>query len=219
MRLLAFDTSGPALSAAVGDGDRLLAWRYEALARGHAERLLPTLSSVLAEAGWRWAEVEFVAVTIGPGNFTGLRAAIAVARALALSLGCPVLGLGTLDVLAEATADPADPRPILALLDARRDELYAQRFTAAAEPLEPPALARTEEAAALGRGCRLVGEPTAVAGEGSPQTADARDLLTLARRRLAAGATPTAGVALRPLYLRPPDARPGAGASLLPAAS
>lgn len=224
MRLLAFDTSSTALSAAAGDGARLLAWRHEALARGHAERLLPTLAAVLAEAGWRWAEVDVVTVTVGPGNFTGLRAGIAVARALTLSLGCSALGLGTLEVLAEAAAktEPDDPRPILALLDARRAELYAQRFTASAQPLEPPALVRAEDVEALAAGCRLVGEPAALATapcEGLMRSVDARDLLTLAHRRLAAGAAAARGQTLRPLYLRPPDARPGAGASLLPAAS
>lgn len=224
MRLLAFDSSGPALSAACDLDGRLLAHRHRRLERGHAEHLLPLLAELLAEAGWRWQAIELVAVTLGPGSFTGLRAGIAVARALGLASGCPTLGLGTLEVLAEAeaAAAPDDPRPILALIDARRDEVYAQRCGAGLVPLEEPALLPAAAVPALAHGCRLVGTPAAWAAAGlagRTQDADARDLARLARRRLAAGAVPAAATTLRPLYLRPPDARPGAGASLLVEAS
>jgi tRNA threonylcarbamoyladenosine biosynthesis protein TsaB len=219
LRVLAFDTSGPALSAAAGLRGRVLAHGHESpLARGHAERLLPMLASVMAEAGWRWRDLELVAVTLGPGNFTGLRAGIAVARALSLALGCPALGLGTLDLLAQSAAAgqvPTDPRPILALLDARREEVYAQRFAPDLSPLDAPALLPRSAVAGMAASCRpAVTDADAASGWG-----DARDLLRLAWRRLGEGVAPVAGTALRPLYLRSPDARPGAGASLLAAVS
>jgi tRNA threonylcarbamoyladenosine biosynthesis protein TsaB len=228
LRILAFDTSGPALSAAAGTDGAVLAHRHEALTRGHAERLLPMLTAVLAEAGWAWPTVELVAVTAGPGNFTGLRAGIAVARALGLALGCPVLGLGTLEVVAQAAAAArrrggAD-RPVLAVLDARRGELYAQAFAADLAPQGPPALlTRDELGGSMASADVLAGDPAAWAGTGREGIAvgpNACDLLTLASARLAAGAArPTAGTALRPLYLRLPDARVGAGAPLLAAAA
>lgn len=202
MRILAFDTSGPALSAAATEGGRLLAWHREDLPRGHAERLLPALTDLLAEAGWRWAEVELVAVTQGPGNFTGLRAGIAVARALGLALGIPVLGLGTLEVMAHGSGSGG---PSVAVLDARRGEAYAQRFAADLAPETAPELVPV--ALLLPDGYRLI--------DAGP---DALALASLAAARLAAGVVPGPGTALRPLYLRPPDARLGAGASLLPAA-
>ena len=220
MRLLAFDTSGQALSAACALDGRLLGHRRQRLDRGHAERLLPVLSELLAETGWRWDQIELVAVTLGPGSFTGLRAGIAVARALGLTPGCLALGLGTLEVLAEAAsaAAPDDPRPIAALIDARRGEVYGQRFKAGLAPLAEAALLPATAVPELARGCRLVGTPaawTAVGLDGLDRDADARDLARLAWRRLAAGVAPAAATDLRPLYLRAPDARPGAGASLL----
>lgn len=205
LRLLAFETSGAALSAAVAEGGRLVACRHEDRVRGHAERLLPMLQQVLATAGWGWRSIELVVVTLGPGNFTGLRAGIAVARGLSLALGCPALGLGTLEVMAQAEAGrQPDAGPMQALLDARRGEVYAQPFADDLTPLDEPRLLPEAEAAALPY--RRAAFPP-----------DARSLALLAAHRLMGGAQPAAGSTLRPLYLRAPDARPGAGASLLSA--
>jgi tRNA threonylcarbamoyladenosine biosynthesis protein TsaB len=228
LRLLAFDTSGPSLSVAAHEAGRLV-HRAEALTRGHAERLLPLLRVVMAEAGWRWQEIGLVAVTLGPGNFTGLRAGIAVARALHLSLGCRTLGVGTLEVIARGGAEQAGRRglPILATLDARRGEVYAQRFAADATPLEAPAILAREALLAMlgGDACLVAGDvapwlPAEVrdAHEVVESGPDARYLVQAARRRLASDADPAPGAALRPLYIRPPDARPSAGASLVAAA-
>lgn len=203
LRLLAFETSGAALSAAAAEGERLVAYRHEDGVRGHAERLLPVLQQVLATAGWGWRSIELVAVTLGPGNFTGLRAGIAVARGLSLALGCPALGLGTLEVMAQAEAErQPDAGPMQALLDARRGEVYAQPFAEDLTPLDVPRLLTEAKAASLPY--RRAAMPP-----------DARSLALLAAHRLAGGAEATAGSTLRPLYLRAPDARPGAGASLL----
>jgi tRNA threonylcarbamoyladenosine biosynthesis protein TsaB len=227
LRLLAFDTSGAAISAAAADNNTLLAVRHEPLARGHAERLLPLLVDVLAQSGWTWCDLDMVVVSAGPGNFTGLRAGIAVARSLALALQCPVLGIGTLELLAEAgaAAAPDNRLPLEALLDARRDEVYRQRFTAEIVPLSLPVLEPVTVAAAGGRGdCILIGDAAASVAarrgcddrviEAAP---DARYLVAAARRRLAGGEVAGSGRLLRPVYLRQPDARMGAGASLLAA--
>jgi tRNA threonylcarbamoyladenosine biosynthesis protein TsaB len=219
-RLLAFDTSGPCLSAAAALGPKLVVHRREPLARGHAERLLPTLQAVMAEAGWRWPDLDLVAVTLGPGNFTGLRAGIAVARALSLTLGCPTLGLGTLETVAEA-AGPGE-LPVLVAMDARRDELYTQLFAADLTPLDLPELVQRQALLARIQGpCRLVGDaaPMLAAQPESVHEAvesgpDARYAARLAWRRLESGALAGPGSALRPLYIRPPDAKVSAGASL-----
>lgn len=222
MRVLAFDTSGPDLSAAVGEVGKVLARAHERLERGHADRLLPSLGEILAETGWHWQDVELVAVVVGPGNFTGLRAGIAVARALSLALGCRVLGLGALELVAEAAARAgAAGRPILAVRDARRGELYAQPFGPGLEPFGPATLVpRDALAGAAKPGWVIAGDGVALAGIDlavAETVPDGRDLLALVWRRLAAGALPGEGTELKPLYLRPPDARPGAGASLLAA--
>ena len=227
MRLLAFDTSGAAISAVTAQDGALLSARRESLARGHAERLLPLLWEVLAQGGWSWRDIELVVVTEGPGNFTGLRAGIAVARALSLALGCPVLGIGTLELAAEAgvAAAPENRLPILALLDARRGEVYAQRFAADLAPLTEPALAPLASATAdLPSPCLIVGDAAAsmLGRTGHDDRVievdlDARYLARAAWRRLAGGAVAGPGTMLRPVYLRQPDARIGAGASLLAA--
>lgn len=227
MRLLAFDTAGPAISGAAGQDGALLSTRRELPGRGQAERILPMLGEVLAEAGWAWSAIELVVVTEGPGNFTGLRTGIGVARALALALDCPVLGIGTLELLAEAGAAraPGNARPIHAVLDARRGELYAQRFAADRSPLSPPALVPATEPLADGAAPRLlVGDAAALQAVRGPcddgvieVAPDARYLAAAAWRRLASGAERGARAMPKPVYLRRPDARLGAGASLLPA--
>jgi tRNA threonylcarbamoyl adenosine modification protein YeaZ len=224
LRLLAFDTSGAALSAAAAQDVAILAARHEALGRGHAERLLPMLEEVMAAAAWSWRDLDLVVVTVGPGNFTGLRAGIATARALALALERPVLAVGTLELAAESALDPSDARPIQVILDARRSEVYAQRFSAALVPFDEPALLSLDQVFAESLpDWRLVGDSVPGldewwGGHTMIETRlDARNLVRAAHRRLAGGAEPVAGTALRPLYLRPPDARVNAGASLLAA--
>lgn len=112
------------------------AWCHEPIGRGQAERLLPLLGEVMAEAGWAWGDLGLVAVTAGPGTFTGLRAGISVARALGLALECPVLGVGTLEIVAAAAmaSRPEVARPWIVAIDARRDEVYTQRFAADFDP-------------------------------------------------------------------------------------
>jgi tRNA threonylcarbamoyladenosine biosynthesis protein TsaB len=232
LRLLAFNTSGPSISAAAAEGEVVRAWRREELARGHAERLLPLLREVIAEAGWSWPELGLLAVAVGPSNFTGLRAGVAVARALGLALGCPALGPGTLEAIAQGAAaqTTGNARPIVAVVDARRDDVYAQRFSSRLDALGPPVL--------LARDRLLVDiprEPCLLAGDGAAAWArerrgvsgddlveadsDARYVAAAARRRLVGGEAPGAGTALRPAYVRPPDARASAGASLVTAFS
>ena len=226
MRLLAFDTAGPAIAAVAVEAGVPRAWYDEQLGRGHAERLLPLLSDLLAEARWSWRHVEVVAVGTGPGNFTGIRAGLAVARALGLALGCRCLGVSSLALLAESAAGMASGHgPIDAVIDARRDEIYAQRFDGdllpATEPLLVPAAAFAEILPGPGI---LVGDAAAdlsrSARRGDPAMLGARDSLTLARlagRQLERGEAAAPAGTIRPTYVRSPDARPDAGASLIPA--
>lgn len=225
MRVLALDSSGPDLSAAAADEGNLRACRRETLGRGHAERILPMLAALLPQAGWRWPDIELIAVTLGPGNFTGLRAGIAVARALCLALDRPALGIGTLETVAQAAAAAGLPpcRELLVAMDARREEVYAQRFDHELTPLDEPAL-QAPAGLRIGAGCILVGDraPAIAAAIGGRHAAmaaapDAAAVAMAAWRRLRQGVAPMPGTALRPVYVRPPDARPGAGASLLAA--
>lgn len=120
--VLAFDTSAAFCAAALLSGDKVTL-KIEAMDKGQAERLLPLLEELLAETGTAWADVTALAVGTGPGNFTGVRIAVAAARGLALSLGIPAIGVTRLEALAHGL-----PRPLWVVEDARRGEVYAQRF-------------------------------------------------------------------------------------------
>lgn len=120
--ILAFDTSAAHCAAALLSGDRL--WlKTEAMEKGQAERLMPLIAELLAEAGMALADVGAVAVGTGPGNFTGVRISVAAARGLALGLGVPAIGVTRLEAAAFGL-----PRPVTVIEDARRGEVYVQRF-------------------------------------------------------------------------------------------
>ena len=205
------DTSLEACSVAVaGDrGESVLA--SEVIGRGHAERLFGMIDTAMREAALGFPDLDRVAVTVGPGSFTGLRVGIAAARGFALALGRPAVGIGTLDVHAAHARAIAGARPVLALLDARRDELYGQAFDPEGRPLHPPMVASAETLA------REVRAGMVIAGSGAPMVAalvpdaevahtlSAPDIATLLALALAA---PDPVSPPRPLYLRAPDAKP-----------
>lgn len=131
MILLAIETSTEACSVAVLRGDEVVE-RFELAPRRHAELVLPWCGQVLEEAGVARSQLDAIAVSRGPGAFTGVRLGIAVAQGLALGLDRPLLPVSTLAVLAMEAARLAAPvvgRPrVLATLDARMQEVYAGRF-------------------------------------------------------------------------------------------
>uniref|UniRef100_A4WUV6 Peptidase M22, glycoprotease n=1 Tax=Cereibacter sphaeroides (strain ATCC 17025 / ATH 2.4.3) TaxID=349102 RepID=A4WUV6_CERS5 len=118
-RILAFDTSAAHCAAALLSGDRLVAGRLEPMEKGQAERLMPLLAELLVEGGMGWTDLDALAVGTGPGNFTGVRIAVAAARGLALALGRPALGVSRFEALALGLAGP-----VAVIEDARRDEVY-----------------------------------------------------------------------------------------------
>lgn len=120
--VLAFDTSAAHCAAALLCGDRVIL-RVEPMEKGQAERLVPMLEEVLAEGGLGWCDLAALAVGTGPGNFTGVRIAVAAARGLAMGLGIPAVGVTRLEALAHGL-----PRPVTVVEDARRGEVYVQDF-------------------------------------------------------------------------------------------
>ncbi|MDT8856572.1 tRNA (adenosine(37)-N6)-threonylcarbamoyltransferase complex dimerization subunit type 1 TsaB [Paracoccaceae bacterium Fryx2] len=160
--ILAFDTSAAHCAAALLCGGRVLAARQEPMDKGQAERLLPLLSEVLAEGGAGWSDLAALAVGVGPGNFTGVRIAVAAARGLALGLGIPAIGVTRLEALAHGL-----PRPLTVVEDARRGEVYVQHFdevpgVAHLARLDELAVAAAEVGSAA-RGSLLPGLPIAEA--------------------------------------------------------
>jgi tRNA threonylcarbamoyladenosine biosynthesis protein TsaB len=206
MIVLGLDTCLASCSVAVLDGGRVVACAREVMARGHQERLAPMARAVMADAGLAFDRLDRIAVTVGPGSFTGLRVGIAFAKGLALALGRPAAGIGTLEALA-AEADGL----VFPAIDARRGQLYLQAFEDGRALMAPDALTAEVAAARLaelaqGRAFTLVGSGAAlladfalgaqvIAAEG----ADARHVA-----RLAAAREPGP---LKPLYLRMPDAK------------
>ncbi len=203
MIVLAIDTCLNACSAAVVDGERVLARRTEVMARGHQERLAPLVAEVMAEAGLGFEALDRIGVTVGPGSFTGLRVGLAFAKGLAAALDIPAVGIGTLEALAQPHGGV-----VIAVLDAKRGQVYLQGF-ADGRPVTAPDVLPLETAAArvaelqpqllIGTGAELLSR---IVHTATINTADHLDSLAVAR--LAATRSPTPP---RPLYLRAPDAR------------
>ena len=130
MIVLALDTAGVDCAAAVYDSGTgsVLGEVTETIGRGHAELLMAVIDRALAKAGVALQSVDRIAVSIGPGSFTGIRVGVAAARGFSLSLGIPAVGVTTLEVLAAAHRQANPERPVLAAMDAKRGEVYLQRF-------------------------------------------------------------------------------------------
>jgi tRNA threonylcarbamoyl adenosine modification protein YeaZ/ribosomal-protein-alanine acetyltransferase len=140
--LLAFDTATPAVTVALHDGRRVLAETTTVDARRHGELLAPSIAKVVADAGADQRDLTAIAVGVGPGPFTGLRVGLVTARVFGRTLGLPVHGVCTLDVLARAAWPAAAGREFLAVTDARRKELYWARYSALGERLTGPSVER-----------------------------------------------------------------------------
>jgi len=213
MIVLAIDTSGSGCSAAIYDSgsDAILGQSGADIGRGHAERLMEFVDEALASADRPIGDIDRIAVTIGPGSFTGIRVGVATARGLALALGKPAVGISSLHVLAEEARAAAPGKAVLVAIDAKRDEVYVQAFDAAGHAVTEP-----EALAVMTARDRFVGFEGGVAGSGAElltsvtpvKTADLVDIAVVAR--LGAGADP-ASAKPKPLYLRGPDAKPQAG--------
>jgi tRNA threonylcarbamoyladenosine biosynthesis protein TsaB len=217
MRLLAIDTALEACSVAIfpGEGQEPLVVS-EIVGRGHAERLFGMIETAMRDARLAFAELDRITVTVGPGSFTGLRVGVAAARGLALVIGCPAVGVGTLAVHAESARAIAGDVAVLATLDARRGEIYGQRFTVGGEPAGAAEVAAPDFfAATLERGDVLAGTGADIVAAALPAWSkvpiihrqSAPDIVALGRIGLR---SPASGMPLRPLYLRPPDAKPQA---------
>lgn len=218
MRVLAIDTALEACSAAVLDTGNAAATVHESLAmvRGHAEALLPLIARVLDRANLDFSELDRIAVTTGPGSFTGLRVGISAARGIALAAGKPAVGLSTLAAFAAPFIAADDTLPVVAAIDARHDQVYLQVFGPGGRTLVSPRLTSLREAlrAASTGAPRVVGTAAKMivaawpAGERAPSTVDPRRAPNIDWvARLGAAADDT-GVPPKPLYLRAPDAQP-----------
>ncbi len=213
MRLLAIDTAWEACSVAVADGVQLVV-RSATVGRGHAEILMGQIESAMAEAGLAFADLDRIAVTAGPGSFTGLRIGIAAARGIALVTGKPAIGIGVLAAHAEEARHLAGRVSVLAVLAAGRGELYGQRFAADGAPLGEPSAASPEVfAAGLDRGVLVAGSGAdlviaALPMDEQPRVAHRRSSPDIAALARLGAVAPADASPPRPLYIRAPDAKP-----------
>lgn len=221
MPILAFDTAQQACSAAISHDGKILSQCRRPMRHGHAEQLLPMIEAVRSQASIAFADLDLIAVTVGPGTFTGVRVGVAAARALALVQNIPVLGISTLELLAQAAVPeaqagaegPAAGGGIIAAIDARRGEIYAQAFDAAGHSLTEaavgpanPAFAPANQSPGLivGTGAALLQAvlPDWRQDDRIPQPDAAMLALAAETWRHRASRQPP-----QPLYLRAPDAR------------
>jgi tRNA threonylcarbamoyl adenosine modification protein YeaZ len=209
--LLALDTSTPAVTAAVHDGDRVLAESSTVDARRHGELLAPAVTQVLADSGVRAHDLTDVVVGVGPGPFTGLRVGVVTARVMASTLGIALHGVCSLDALAAASG--IVDGDFLVATDARRREVYYARYAGPYSRLTEPAVDAPATVSAAHPNLPTVGEgavlyPDWFADPRPPVLLSAAALAGVAVHRMAEG-VPL--LPADPLYLRRPDAvEPGA---------
>jgi len=214
MRVLAVETSTLSGGAALLDGERVVGEYTLDVRVTHSERLMAAIDQLLSDAGWTARDLEGIAVTVGPGSFTGLRVGLSTVKGLALALAIPVAAVPTLDAMAAML--PYAALPVCAVLDARKREVYASlyRWDGLAMRRQWDYLAVAPDELA-----RRLHEPVIVVGDGAeaidsafacrvepPRRGPAPAVVgALGRARLASGET-VAVADLVPIYLRPSEA-------------
>jgi tRNA threonylcarbamoyladenosine biosynthesis protein TsaB len=218
MLILAIDTALDACAAGVLDTDaaKLIAQESLPMKRGHAEALMPLIARVMKESGVAFTALDRIAVTTGPGSFTGLRVGLSAARGIALAANKPVVGLTTLTAYAAPIVGQNAAQPVISAIDARHDHVYFQVVSGDGGSLVRPRVAPIEEAlgAAQFGAPYLVGNAAQILADRWPKDAPppfkvdvqaAPDITWVAW--LGAAVNPDSAPA-RPYYLRAPDAKP-----------
>jgi len=216
--LLAIDTASTSLSTAVLINGVVKGELYEDMERGQAENLMGFITESLSQASITFDEVDGIAVTVGPGAFTGMRIGLATARALGLARKIPVVGVSSLEAVAYGVSErDQQGRNILVALDSKRNEIFAQAFDGKKRPLSAPECVAPRQAL-------MMAPPgdTLLAGDATPRLLTAAAHAPDAFYDCTAPGLPRAGNVARiaaarwgtdenlppvPMYLRAPDAR------------
>jgi tRNA threonylcarbamoyladenosine biosynthesis protein TsaB len=219
VKILAVDTALGGCSVALRDGEKIAAHIFEAMDRGHAERLAPMVQEAMQASGIAFTALERLAVTTGPGTFTGQRVGLAFMRGLRLALKIPLTGVTTLEAIAAAAMDETKKSRAAVIHDARREEAYLLLQDGDQTVQQPIVLPFKDAITRI----RVFGA-CAVAGTGAAPALDALgpdftlsavhqpDALWVARL---ASRRPAPTVAPGPLYLRAPDAKLPGGKALV----
>jgi len=223
MRVLAIDTALAACAAAVLDTDHgILASESLPMVRGHAEALIPLIARVMKQSEMTFQNLGRVAVTTGPGSFTGVRVGLAAARGFGVATGVPVVGVSTLSVYAAPYLAGNGKSPVVVAIDARHEHVFLQVFGPGGQTLVSPRLVRLSEAirAASEAPACLVGSAARAVADGlannaaPPRAIDPRDAPDIMWVAQIGAVTPQAHSAPNPQYLRAPDAQPQNAAQL-----
>lgn len=218
MLILAIDTALDACAAAVLDTEagELIAQESQSMKRGHAEALMPLIGRVIAASGVAFTGLGRIAVTTGPGSFTGLRVGLSAARGIALAANIPVVGVTTLGAYAAPIVSQNAEHPVISAIDARHDHVYLQVVSGNGSALVRPRVAPMAEALdasrfgtphLVGNAAGLVADrwPSHAAPPVKVDTQPAPDISWVGW--LGAAVSPNTAPA-RPFYLRAPDAKP-----------
>ena len=218
MLILAIDTALDACAAAVLDTEagKLIAQESQAMKRGHAEALMPLIGRVVAASGIAFTSLGRIAVTTGPGSFTGLRVGLSAARGIALAANIPVVGVTTLAAYAAPIVSQNGEHPVVSAIDARHDHVYLQVVSGNGGALVRPHVAPIAEALDTWRfgAPYLVGNAAGIIAERWPSHAVAPFKVDMQPAPdiswvgwLGAAVNPNSAPA-RPFYLRAPDVKP-----------
>jgi tRNA threonylcarbamoyladenosine biosynthesis protein TsaB len=228
---LGLESATELVGAAVADSNGVRAEQWSTGRRRHVESLAPAIEAVLAQCEVPLSGIEVVVVDVGPGLFTGLRVGVATAQGLAQGLGIGVVAVSSLEVLAAQALAGGWPGAVLAVVDARRGEVFTAAYEGGGDvpsELLPPALRSPSDLAAAAYEARSAARSTTdvlAVGDGARRYAgelrgsavvpappafigpSPAALVALGLARLRRGAVPVSAEAVAPLYLRPPDAR------------
>ncbi len=209
---LCFDTSGPWVAASVFEDDVPLATEFVEMKRGQAEAILPILDALLARTSVTYDDLKGLGVGVGPGNFTGIRISVALARGLAFSLGIPAISVSAFDLMRDPDGPGAEPALLLSL-PAPRDQVYVQRHRYGApdlpaeviDPAHPPEYLRAVNLRVRGAAAEVMG----TLWNAPFETAELQDIpYRLGKATSYKWMQDREPIPPAPLYARPPDAAP-----------
>jgi tRNA threonylcarbamoyladenosine biosynthesis protein TsaB len=221
MIILAIDTASPVCAVCLYKAGTVLAQHSQTIGTGHAERLMPMIEEVMATARTEWADIGMIAVSIGPGSFTGVRTGLAAAKGFAQGLNIAATGISTLQAIAfearQTMENAAKNQPLRVVIDAKRGQVHCQDFTMDGTPEGGPVLLTLEDAKA-GCGARaLAGNAAGLVNAEAfgilPRAATA-SIAIFAEMAALRGPGDDNSLTMMPLYLRDADAKPQTGFAL-----